>query len=149
MTACSASMLIETSPHSPPSQFFFCTYLWRHSLTDKKRKQTLFLSPQRCLVVDFVIVATSLRALCYFSGSASTVSTPVLSDLSQMCVTNTILMCCIWCFINSDTCLVSTLEVLQLLRSDVSSLEEACSVFCELCEFLNLVLQNVVVTLKL
>lgn len=32
-------------------------------------------------------------------------------------------------FINSDTCLVSTSEVLQLLRSDMSSLEEACSVF--------------------
>lgn len=39
MTACSASVLIETSPHSPPSQFFFLHLLVKPQF-DRQEEET-------------------------------------------------------------------------------------------------------------
>lgn len=69
----SASPLTETSPTLHP--LFFSVLSW-HSTIDQKRKQKLFLSLQRWLVVAWA--ASSHTFLCYFSGSAFMVRTPLL-----------------------------------------------------------------------
>lgn len=98
---------LKPPPISVIFRFFFCGYLWRHSLTDEKRKQRLFLSPQRWLLDD--VTVASCTALCCCSGSVSIVSTPLLPDVCGMC--------CICCLMNSgtevsseDSCSVAILE---------------------------------------